>query len=181
MARWHPISHAVMAERKDGGSYMTRTVDQPQWTFAVLLINKSAGFPSLMTQTAVMNALGMALTQCGWVPVVARPARGTQDAVALRWGRSREIYWWRGSAFWPETSVKRAGQTENLSPCERWSHFQHVGTVATVLGCFRDFLHNWVNCLFTVSKEWISSSFMHIQFVLVSATSQAGLVTKTKM
>lgn len=33
-------------------------------------------------------------------------------------------------------------------------------------------LHNWVNCLFTVSKVWISSQLVLIQWVLASAASQ---------
>lgn len=106
---WHLRVMALY--RKDEGSYMTRTDDR-SWAHWALLCCSSTnqlGFPSLVTEVVVTNALGMALTRCGWVPAVSQPARGTQDVVALRWGRSLEIYWWHGSAFWPGTSVRRAG------------------------------------------------------------------------
>lgn len=85
---------------------------------AVPWISPSAGFSSSVALMVLTDALGTALTQYGWVPAVSPPARGTRDAAALRWGRSRATCWSRGSAFWPETSARRAGQTKPLSPRE---------------------------------------------------------------
>lgn len=117
-ARWHSISHVVTAKWKYGGSNMTRTVYR-SWAHWVQLDTQS-DFPHRWHKQLVTNAFwGRALTQYGWVPAVSRPARGTRDAAALRWGRSLEIYWLRGSAFWPETSVRRAGHTNRVLSCHR--------------------------------------------------------------
>lgn len=136
---------------------MTRTHYRsgPHWALVCSKSTNQLGSPSLIRQLVGTNALGMALTQYGWVPVVSRPVRGTQDVAAHQWGRSLEIYWLRGSAFWPETSVRRAGQTKYLSPCVLYNL---AGIVETVLSCFKSNLHNWVNSLFPVPKVWISSS-----------------------
>lgn len=107
---------------------------------------------------------GTSLTQCGWVPVASQPARGTQDAAALRWGRSRGIYWWRGSAFWPETSIGREQKRPSPRVGNSRKQFRELASDVN--------LHNWVSCLFTVSKAWISSQLVLIQWVLVSAASQ---------
>lgn len=108
---------------------------------AVPLISRSAGFSSSVPLLVLTDALGMALTQYGWVLAVSPPALGTRDAAALRWGRSRATCWSRGSAFWPETSARRAGQTKPLSPRE-----------LCPLNTFKADCHNRVRCL---SPLWL--------------------------
>lgn len=101
-------------KRKDGGVYTTRADYRSwaHWGLGVRLIDKSLGFPQLLHSRWQQMFRGWLLTQCAWGPEVSLPARGRQDVAALRSGRSREIYWSRGSTFWPETSGKRAEPTK---------------------------------------------------------------------
>lgn len=109
--------------------------------YAVMLINKSARFVSSVTQLVIPKGFRMALTQCGWAPAVSRPARGKRDVVALRWGHNQEIYWWRGSVFWQATSVRKAGQTKQLSS-------RTAFTIDTFLSCYW-----WSNMLVYCTKR----------------------------
>lgn len=134
---------------------------------AVLLINRSAGPPSLMTQRVVTNAFGDG-TYTVWVSSCGLSAcSGNTGCGGSPMGTQPRDLLMAWLSFLAGDFYGEGGRKEKRpSPRVRIVGKQFRELTSDVN------LHNWVNCLFTVSKVCISSRLVQIQWVLVSAASE---------